>query len=101
MSRHTVGLLPPPPGPTREPMGAQPDTSTSAPEVCHGVQPILAPLFVPRLLAPYLDRATATYVLTARAVLDSRALRVAVRLMRAGDRRHLWGESFDGFVANM
>src|SRR4051794_9256347 len=35
-------------------MGAQPDTSTSAPEVCHGVQPILAPVFVPRLLATYL-----------------------------------------------
>src|SRR3954449_5611625 len=35
-------------------MGAQPDTSTSAPEVWHGVQQILAPIFVPRLLATYL-----------------------------------------------
>src|SRR5690348_6425459 len=36
-------------------MGAQPDTSTSAPEVWHGVQQILAPIFVPRLLATYLE----------------------------------------------
>src|SRR6201994_3677616 len=35
-------------------MGAQPDTSTSAPEVWHGVLQILAPIFVPRLLATYL-----------------------------------------------
>src|ERR1700760_2329238 len=37
-------------------MGAQPDTSTSAPEVWHGVLQILAPIFVPRLLATYLVR---------------------------------------------
>src|SRR5690349_5351908 len=42
------------PGRSREPMGAQPDTSTSAPEVWHGVLQILAPIFVPRLLATYL-----------------------------------------------
>src|SRR5690242_12553802 len=35
-------------------MGAQPHTSTSAPEVWHGVQQILAPIFVPKLLATYL-----------------------------------------------
>src|SRR3954451_16574352 len=35
-------------------MGAQPDTSTSAPEVWHGVQQILAPIFVAKLLATYL-----------------------------------------------
>src|ERR1700759_5169791 len=38
-------------------MGAQPDTSTSAPEVWHGVLQILAPIFVPRLLATYLGAA--------------------------------------------
>ena|SRR5690348_18006548 len=37
-------------------MGAQSDTSTSTPEVWHGVQQILAPIFVPRLLATYLER---------------------------------------------
>src|SRR5690349_18701706 len=36
-------------------MGAQPDTSTSAPEVWHGVLQILAPIFVARLLATHLD----------------------------------------------
>ena len=36
-------------------MGAQSDTSTSAPEVWHSVQQILAPIFVPGLLATYLD----------------------------------------------
>src|SRR3954453_22004672 len=35
-------------------MGAQPDTSTSAPEVWHGVPQILAPIFVARLLDTYL-----------------------------------------------
>src|SRR3954452_17375075 len=35
-------------------MGPQPDTSTSAPEVWHGVLRILAPIFVARLLATYL-----------------------------------------------
>src|SRR6201994_3602574 len=35
-------------------MGAQSNTSTSAPEVWHGVQQILAPIFVPGLLATYL-----------------------------------------------
>src|ERR1700760_4793658 len=35
-------------------MGAQPDTSTSAPEVGHGVLQILAPIFFLRLLATYL-----------------------------------------------
>src|ERR1700758_1326521 len=44
------------PGRSRKPMGAQPDTSTSAPEVWHGVLQILAPIFVPRLLATYLTR---------------------------------------------
>src|SRR5690349_8554053 len=43
------------PGRSREPMGAQPDTSTSAPEVRYGVRQILAPVFVPRLLVTYLD----------------------------------------------
>src|SRR4051812_28398585 len=38
-------------------MGAQPDTSTSAPEVWHGVQQILAPIFVAKLLATYLGDA--------------------------------------------
>jgi hypothetical protein len=38
-------------------MGAQPDTSTSAPEVWHGVPQILAPIFVARLLDTYLDPA--------------------------------------------
>src|SRR5689334_12155238 len=38
-------------------MGAQSDTSTSAPEVWHSVQQILAPIFVPRLLATYLAAA--------------------------------------------
>src|SRR5690349_13810415 len=42
------------PGRSREPMGAQPDTSTSAPEVRYGVRQILAPVFVPRLLVTYL-----------------------------------------------
>ena len=44
-------------------MGAQPDTSTSAPEVWHGVLQILAPIFVPRLLATYLavDRVAANH----------------------------------------
>src|SRR4051794_11421269 len=42
------------PGRSREPMGPQPDTSTSAPEVWHGVLQILAPIFVARLLATYL-----------------------------------------------
>src|SRR3954462_5111523 len=37
-------------------MGAQPDTSTSAPEVWHGVPQILAPIFVARLLDTYLAR---------------------------------------------
>lgn len=36
-------------------MGAQPDTSTSAPEVWHGVLQILAPIFVAKLLATYLE----------------------------------------------
>ncbi len=35
-------------------MGAQPDTSTSAPEVWHGIFQILAPIFVAKLLATYL-----------------------------------------------
>src|SRR4051794_6284745 len=35
-------------------MGAQPDTSTSAPEVRHGIRQILAPIFVAKLLATYL-----------------------------------------------
>src|SRR5690348_10196705 len=47
------------PGRSRKPMGAQPDTSTSAPEVWHGVLEILAPIFVPRLLATYLGFAVA------------------------------------------
>src|SRR3954463_11450474 len=38
-------------------MGAQPDTSTSAPEVWHGVPQILAPSFVARLLDTYLATA--------------------------------------------
>src|SRR3954452_22133618 len=42
------------PGRSREPMGPQPDTNTSAPEVWHGVLQILAPIFVARLLATYL-----------------------------------------------
>src|SRR4051794_9254187 len=37
-------------------MGAQPDTSTSAPEVRHGIRQILAPIFVAKLLATYLAR---------------------------------------------
>src|SRR3954451_12289103 len=35
-------------------MGARPDTITSAPEVWHGVQQILAQVFVAKLLATYL-----------------------------------------------
>src|SRR4051794_19783803 len=38
-------------------MGAQPDTSTSAPEVRHGIRQILAPIFVAKLLATYLASA--------------------------------------------
>jgi hypothetical protein len=38
----------------RASMGAQPDTSASAPEVWHGVQQILAQVSVARLLATYL-----------------------------------------------
>jgi fumarylacetoacetase len=35
-------------------MGAQPDASTSAPEIWHGVRQVLASIFVARLLATYL-----------------------------------------------
>src|SRR4051794_8780139 len=49
-------------------MGAQPDTSTSAPEVWHGVQQILAPIFVAKLLATYL---VATVLWLAASVLLS------------------------------
>src|SRR4051812_40816630 len=38
-------------------MGAQPDTSTSAPEVRHGIRQILAPIFVAKFLATYLASA--------------------------------------------
>src|SRR3954453_3490266 len=41
-------------------MGAQPDTSTSAPEVRHGIRQILAPIFVAKLLATYLACAAAS-----------------------------------------
>src|SRR3954470_20877466 len=50
-------------------MGAQSDTSTSAPEVWHGVQQILAPLFVPRLLATYLDLLTGSSLIHAEELL--------------------------------
>src|SRR3954447_26162453 len=43
-------------------MGAQPDTSTSAPEVWHGVPQILAPIFVARLLDTYLVVGPLAYV---------------------------------------
>src|SRR5690349_5345211 len=43
-------------------MGAQPDTSTSTPDVWHGIQQILAQIPVAAHLATYLD--TATHQLT-------------------------------------
>src|SRR4051794_15275129 len=51
-------------------MGAQPDTSTSAPEVWHGVPQILAPIFVARLLDTYLG------LMTFRVVCDPRLRRL-------------------------
>src|ERR1700748_1539108 len=68
-------------------MGAQPDTSTSAPEVWHGVLQILAPIFVPRLLATYLGQ----YV----------SIRYTDRLLDAGIEPSVGsvGDSFDNALA--
>src|SRR4051795_11320270 len=55
-------------------MGAQPDTSTSAPEVWHGVPQILAPIFVARLLDTYLVKSEGAAILATSS--ESRLLRL-------------------------